>query len=91
LPVVYAYDTVDVKDCPYSGGKAMGETVGPVNHLLQDGFATVGEAAKFLGLCRAKVYQLMEQGELAYAKFGKSRRIPWRGLIEYSARCMVAR
>jgi excisionase family DNA binding protein len=67
----------------------MNESVGRGAHLLQDGFATVAEAAKFLGLCRAKVYQLMEQGELASAKFGKSRRIPWRGLVEYSARCLV--
>jgi excisionase family DNA binding protein len=69
----------------------MNESVGQRTQVYQDGFATVAEAAKFLGLCRAKVYQLMEQGELPFAKFGKSRRIPWRGLVDYGARCMVGR
>jgi len=67
----------------------MKESFGQETHLLGDGFATVAEGARFLGLCRAKVYQLMEQEELRYAKFGKARRIPWRALLEYSARCMV--
>jgi excisionase family DNA binding protein len=57
--------------------------------LARDGFATVAEAAAFLGLSRAKVYLLMDSGELAYAKFGKSRRIPWRALREYGNRCLV--
>ena len=36
----------------------------------------VREAAAFLGLSRSKLYALMEAGELRFAKFGKSRRIP---------------
>lgn len=49
------------------------------------GLARVPEAEQFLGISRASVYGLMERGELAYVKLGKSRRIPWsalEGLIE---------
>jgi excisionase family DNA binding protein len=53
------------------------------------GFVTVPEAAQFLRLSRAKVYALMDAGDLAYAKFGRSRRIPRRTLEEYVTRCMV--
>ena len=31
----------------------------------------------------------MDNQELAYAKFGKSRRIPKLALLEYGQRCMV--
>jgi excisionase family DNA binding protein len=58
--------------------------------LIEDGFETVPEAAKFLSVSRAKVYAMMEQGELAYCKFGKSRRIPRRALREYAERCLVS-
>lgn len=47
---------------------------------------TVPEAARRLGLSRAKLYQLMESGELVYVKFGRSRRIPLTGLAELVAR-----
>jgi excisionase family DNA binding protein len=57
--------------------------------LTADGFADAHEAATFLGLSRSSVYKLMETGELPYAKFGKSRRIPWRALREYAARCLI--
>jgi excisionase family DNA binding protein len=55
----------------------------------EQGFATVMEAAEFLGLSRAKLYLIMDSGQLAYAKFGKSRRIPRRGLRAYAEKCMV--
>jgi excisionase family DNA binding protein len=57
--------------------------------LVEDGFATVPEGAQLLRLSRAKLYQMMDAGELAYAKFGRSRRIPRRVLLDYAARCMV--
>ncbi len=56
---------------------------------VADGFATVEEAADYLGLSRATVYKLMEIGHLPYAKFSKSRRLPWKAMREYAARCMV--
>ena len=57
--------------------------------LVDEGFARVGEACEFLGLSRATLYLLMDSGELKYAKFGKSRRLPWRGLREFAERSMV--
>jgi excisionase family DNA binding protein len=57
--------------------------------VLQDGFVPVGAAAKFLGISRAKVYQLMDSGDILYAKFGKSRRIPLRALHRYAQNCLV--
>jgi excisionase family DNA binding protein len=57
--------------------------------VTTDGFADVNEAAQFLRVSRASIYKLMESGDLLYAKFGKSRRIPWRALREYGERCLV--
>jgi excisionase family DNA binding protein len=52
--------------------------------LIAKGFARVPEAAKFLGVSRSTVYLLMEQGDLVFAKFGRSRRIPWAGLHAFA-------
>jgi len=57
--------------------------------VTRDGFADVEESSKFLAMSRASVYKLMEAGKLPFAKFGKSRRIPWRALREYAAGCLV--
>jgi excisionase family DNA binding protein len=55
------------------------------------GFATIEQAQEYLSLSRATLYKLMDQGDLAYAKFGpKSRRIPWAALRQYGERCTVA-
>ena len=54
--------------------------------LVEDGLVTVPEAAAFLRLSRSTVYELMNQGVLAYAKIGRSRRIPRRALVELAAR-----
>ena len=60
--------------------------------LVDDsGFATVPESARFLRLSRGKLYQLMDAHELAYAKFGRSRRIPWAALREFAERSLVVR
>jgi excisionase family DNA binding protein len=57
--------------------------------LMDDGFVTVAQAAEYLNLSRATVYALMDSGELAYAKFGRSRRIPRRALMDYAGRSLV--
>jgi excisionase family DNA binding protein len=57
--------------------------------LIDDGFVTVPQAAAFLSLSRATVYALMDAGELAYAKFGRSRRVPRRALHDYAGRSLV--
>lgn len=53
--------------------------------LIEGGLLTIPEAVQFLGLSRAKVYQLMDEGELVYAKIGKARRIPRNALIDFVA------
>jgi excisionase family DNA binding protein len=57
--------------------------------VVAEGFAKLPEAQQFLGVCRATLYQLMDSGELAYAKFGKCRRIPWQALRAYASSRMV--
>jgi excisionase family DNA binding protein len=59
--------------------------------LAAERHVRIAEAAEFLGLSRSKIYQLMDAGELAYAKFGRSRRIPFQILMEFAAKCLVAR
>jgi excisionase family DNA binding protein len=60
------------------------------NHLrMEEGYATVPEVADFLGLSRAKIYGLMDAGELAFCKFGTARRLPWRSVKAYAEACMV--
>jgi excisionase family DNA binding protein len=57
--------------------------------LMEDGLVDVAEAAKFLRVSRAKLYLMMDAREIPFCKFGKSRRIPRRALIEYAKRCLV--
>ena len=57
---------------------------------VSEGFATVAEAAEFLRLSRAKVYQLMESGDLLFGKFGKARRVPWAALRAFAVKCLAA-
>ncbi len=57
--------------------------------LLEDGLVRVPEAARLLGLSRSKVYALIEAGELPFAKFGISRRIPRRALAVYVRQHLV--
>ena len=54
--------------------------------LVADGLMTVREAAEFLRLSPSTLYTLMDHGELAFVKFGRSRRIPRRGVVELAAR-----
>ncbi len=53
--------------------------------LVADGLLTVREAEDFLRLSRSSVYALMDHGELAFVKLGRSRRIPRRALVELAA------
>ena len=48
----------------------------------QGGLARVTEVGGFLRVSRSKVYQMMDAGELAYVKLGKSRRVPWGAVHE---------
>ena len=57
--------------------------------VLAEGFAKIEEAMHYLNLSRASVYSLMDRGELRYAKFGRSRRIPRQALRDYARRSLV--
>jgi excisionase family DNA binding protein len=54
--------------------------------LVADGLMKVQEAAEFLRLSRSSLYAMMDAGELAFVKLGRSRRIPKRALVELAAR-----
>lgn len=54
--------------------------------VVADGLLTVAEAASYLALSRSSVYALMDAGELAFVKLGKSRRIPKRSVCDLAAR-----
>ena len=54
--------------------------------LVADGLLTVRECAEFLHLSRSTIYELMDAGELRFAKLGRARRIPRRAVIELAAR-----
>jgi excisionase family DNA binding protein len=53
--------------------------------LIMDGLMTVRDAEEFLHLSRSTLYQMMDAGELAYVKLGRSRRIPRRAVLELAA------
>jgi excisionase family DNA binding protein len=57
--------------------------------IVADGFATVTESCRFLGVSRATLYKMMDTNDLIYAKFGRSRRLPWTALKEFAGRCLV--
>jgi excisionase family DNA binding protein len=63
----------------------------PHENLVLDGFAEVAEGQEYLKLSRATLYALMESGQLAYARFGRRRRIPWASLRAYAERNLVVR
>ena len=60
---------------------AMTETT-QSNEVFEEGLMTVAEASKFLSIGKSKLYELMDAGQLVYAKFGKARRIPKRALVD---------
>jgi excisionase family DNA binding protein len=59
------------------------------DELIKEGFAEVAEAQDYLRLSRASIYNLMTSGELPFARFGRTRRIPWRALYNFAARSMA--
>ena len=57
--------------------------------LAADGFMTIREAAELLSVSRGTIYNLMDRGELAYAKIGSSRRLPRRAVHQFAARAIT--
>ena len=69
--------------------QAMVEPMRAELRAVSEGFASLREAAEYLCLCRATLYKLMDGGELAYARFGRSRRVPWAALKEFAAKSLT--
>jgi len=65
-----------------------GSNDGGQEDLVSEGLLTIREAAEFLKLSRSRVYELMNAGELVYAKIGRSRRVPRREVVELAARSL---
>jgi excisionase family DNA binding protein len=57
--------------------------------ITADGLMSVREAAEFLQVCVATVYNLCERGDLPYCKIASARRIPRRALIELAERNLI--
>jgi excisionase family DNA binding protein len=57
--------------------------------LASAGFLSLKDAAQFLSISRAALYALMDKGQLPYAKFGRSRRIPRKALHDFAEGCIV--
>ena len=68
----------------------LSETIEPLV-LVADGMVHVPEAAQFLGIGKSLLYQMMDQGEVPFAKFHGRRCIPRRALVELAASRLVLR
>ena len=60
-----------------------------LEQLVEAGLDRIREAANFLGISISQAYALMASGDLPYVKFGKSRRIPRRALVEFAKKNLV--
>jgi excisionase family DNA binding protein len=54
-----------------------------------DRFLKISEVAKYLGLGRSKVYELIGRGDLKSAQFDRARRVPLSAVVEFTKRAMV--
>jgi excisionase family DNA binding protein len=59
--------------------------------MVEDGLLKVPDACKFLSVSRSRLYLWIEQGELPSVRLGRSRRIPKRALMEFTARHLERR
>jgi len=50
------------------------------------GFMTVAQVAKRLGVCRSTVYQLCERGELGHVRVSNAIRVPCVAVVAYLRR-----
>ncbi len=55
------------------------------SELMTQGLMRVPEVARFLALSRAKIYELMNRGELPWVKLGRARRIPRAAVVRLAA------
>ena len=55
------------------------------------GLAKVERGAEFLSISRSSFYALIEKGDIATVKIGRSRRVPWAELERFAARHLELR
>jgi excisionase family DNA binding protein len=61
------------------------------DRIGDEGLARIREAVKFLGICRSKIYYMMDAGSLPYCRIGRARRIPWRAIRQLAENSLVLR
>jgi excisionase family DNA binding protein len=59
------------------------ETIETRPPAVMAGYVKIDQAANYLSMSRAKVYMLMDSGQLAYVKVDKCRRISWDELRRF--------
>lgn len=59
--------------------------------LVAEGLQRISEAARFLGISRSLVYQLINAGDLPTVRIGRSRRIPTNAVLELAANRLVCK
>lgn len=59
------------------------------NELVTEGLHRISETARFLGISRSHVYQLINAGVLPTVKIGRSRRIPIKAVRDFAAANVV--
>ncbi|MCL4684961.1 helix-turn-helix domain-containing protein [Myxococcota bacterium] len=69
---------------------AQAEATPAIPAVWADGGASLAEAARFSGLGRSKLYQLMDDGKLPYTKVGRRRILARRGLVAMLERSAAA-
>lgn len=73
-----------------------GETVATASRrpsprsLASDGFGQIEDVGKFLKLPTTAVEEMLRSGELPYADFHGSVRVPWRAVLDFSAGKILA-
>lgn len=62
------------------------ETTGEGREVMEKLLLTPEEAAAALGICRSKLYELLQAGVIESVHIGASRRIPVAAMVEYVER-----
>jgi excisionase family DNA binding protein len=81
-------ETDTLREVPVCEGERRAGTAALRTELVADGLMRVAEAAEFLGLSRAGVYQLMGRGELPFVKIGRARRVPRRAVLRLASEAL---
>lgn len=55
------------------------------HEIVADGLQRISETARFLGISRSMVYQLIRVGDLPTVRIGRTRRIPTKAVLELAA------